>query len=97
MKKTLAAVAALAALGLAFAAPADAATKSKSKATADTCASYAKQLEDAIGTHGSSPKLADAQKAKSDGDAACSGSKFAAGVKDYKKGLKDLGVKPVRK
>lgn len=96
MKKTLAAVAALAALGLALAAPADAKSKAP-KATADTCASYAKQLEDAIGTHGSSPKLADAQKAKSDGDAACSGGKFATGVKDYKKGLKDLGVKPVRK
>ena len=96
MKKTLAAVAALAALGLAFAAPADAKSKAP-KATADTCASYAKQLEDAIGIHGSSPKLADAQKAKSDGDAACSGGKYAAGVKDYKKGLKDLGVKPVRK
>ena len=96
MKKTLAAVAALAALGLALAAPADAKSKAP-KATADTCASYAKQLEDAIGTHGSSPKLADAQKAKSDGDAACSGGKFATGVKDYKKGLNDLGVKPVRK
>jgi len=94
MKKTLAAVAALAAFGLALAAPADAKSP---KATADTCASYAKQLEDAIGTHGSSPKLADAQKAKSDGDAACSGGKFSTGVKDYKKGLKDLGVKPVRK
>lgn len=97
MKKTLAAVAAFAALGLALAAPADAATKSKSKATADTCASYSKQLDDAISTHASSPKLAAAQKAKSDGDAACGANKYAAGVKDYKKGLKDLGVKPVRK
>ncbi len=97
MKTTLAAVAAFVALGLAVAAPADAATKSKSKATADTCASYAKQLDDAISTHGSSPKLADAQKAKSDGDAACGANKFATGVKDYKKGLKALAVKPVRK
>ena len=49
MKKTFAAIAAIAVLGLAV--PALAATKTKSHATADTCSSYAKQLDDAISTH----------------------------------------------
>jgi hypothetical protein len=95
MKKTFAALAALAALGLAM--PAVAATKSKTHATADTCQSYAKQLDDAISTHANAPKLDAAKKAKSDGDAACAAKKYGDGVKQYKLGLKDLRVKPVRK
>lgn len=93
MKKSLVAVAALAAIALAS--PAFAA--GKSKATADTCASYAKQLDDAISTHASAPKLDAAKKDKADGDAACSARKFGDGVKKYRAGLKALNVKPVRK
>ena len=95
MKKTFAAIAAIAVLGLAV--PALAATKTKSHATADTCSSYAKQLDDAISTHADAPKLNQAKKAKEIGDKDCGAKKFSAGVKQYKLGLRDLGVKPVRK
>ena len=93
MKKSLAVIAALAAIALAS--PAFAA--GKAKATADNCASYAKQLDDAISTHPKAAKLDAAKKDKADGDAACAASKYADGVKSYKAGLKALHVKPVRK
>jgi hypothetical protein len=98
MKKSYALIAALAALTLA-ASPALAAGKSKpsTKYTADTCASMAKQLEDAIGTHAGSPKLDQAKKLKTDGDQACAASKYRDGVRKYQAGLKDLNVKPVHK
>lgn len=93
MKKSFAVIAAIFALGLAS--PAFAA--GHSKATADTCASYAKQLDDAISTHANAPKLEDAKKDKTDGDAACGANKYSQGVKKYRAGLKALGVKPVKK
>jgi len=93
MKRSAAVVAALAALS--FAAPALATTTSK--VTRESCRSYAQQMEDAIRTHASAPKLDQARKLKSRGDKACGAGKYGTGVKSYKIGLKDLGVKPVRK
>jgi hypothetical protein len=95
MKRLLAVAVAIVALGLAV--PALAATKSKATATAETCQSYAQQLDQAMSSHAGAPKLGLAKKLKGDGDAACSAGKFGAGVKKYRLGLKDLGMKPVRK
>lgn len=97
MKKLLAVAVAIVAISLAV--PALAATKSKSKsaATAETCQAYAQQLDQAIGSHADAAKLEQAKKLKGEGDAACNAGKFGAGVKKYRLGLKDLGVKPVRK
>ena len=95
MKRTLAVIAAIAALGMAV--PAMAATKAKYHVTAQSCRSYAKQLDSAISTHANAPKLAKAKKAKKAGDAACGAKRYSKGVRQYKLGLRDLGVKPVRK
>jgi hypothetical protein len=95
MKKALVAGAVI--LAVAFASPALAATKKKAKVDASTCQSMMQQLDDAIASHASDPKIDSAKKQREEGDKACSAKKYYTGVKHLRLGLKDLGVKPVHK
>ncbi|MGB8275299.1 MAG: hypothetical protein WCF16_08550 [Alphaproteobacteria bacterium] len=85
-------------LAVAFSLPAAAAMKKGHvKADATTCQSMMQQLDDAITSHATSPKIDSAKKHRADGEAACTAGKFSAGVKQYRLGMRELGVKPMRK
>ena len=80
-------------LAVAFASPALA--KKKMKVDAGTCQSMLQQLDDAIASHASAPKIEAAKKDRAAGAANCSAGKYAIGARQYRAGLRALGVSPV--
>jgi hypothetical protein len=60
------------------------------KASGASCAVLQRQLNDAIVTHASAPRLASAQAYALSGERKCNAGNYADGVKDLNKGLKAL-------
>jgi hypothetical protein len=66
----------------------------KPKPTGASCALLQQQLDGAIATHASAPRLASAQAYSISGQRKCSGGDYVGGVKDLTKGLKALRLRP---
>lgn len=61
---------------------------------AEKCTTLEAQFDDAIKTHGSSSKAAEAKTLRTEASALCAGSKQTEGVSKLQQALKDLGVTP---
>lgn len=88
-------VLAFAALALAIASPAYAATKA-GKADADMCTTYQHRVDDALAANPNAKKLERAKSEREAGEKACEAGQYDAGIKHFKSALGDLGVKAVK-
>ena len=85
-------IASFAFAGAAFAASTTATTPAKTPV--EKCTALTTQFNDAVKTHASHAKLAQAKSLGATGEQMCQTKKADGGIKDLERALKTLGVKP---
>ena len=85
----------LAAVPLAAAGLAWAATPATSAEEAATCQSLMKQFDTAAPAHDSAPKMVEARAKRSTAESACKEGNYKSGISDLRAALNDIGVKSV--
>lgn len=60
----------------------------------DHCIALQQQFDNAVATHGNADKIGDAKQLRASAGKACGGNEFAAGIRDLRLALFDIGVTP---